>query len=394
MTTRTLLMLIAFLMSSSAPAIGQTPDSELSAEIPLSIGTTLTITSNALSEERTVHVALPPGYDTSTERYPVIYILDAQTFWLFQYAYGEVNALAGLRKMPPVILVGVTNPDRASDLTAASPTNERGRANEFRTFIGDELQPLLNSRFRTAPYSVLIGHSLGGSFALHTLAHAPDTFDAYIAISPALQFDNGTVFHELRTALQSGTAFRNTLFTSLADEDEDMLQYYEDFLALMTDIAPAGIDFTQLRFPGENHGSTPMPGIHQGLLAVWQNWTLPESMESFDAMLSYFDNLSEHYGYPITMSARQASDFGLDLLDAGDAAAALEVFEYSLNNLAQGPIEYHQVGSALRDLGRLEEALAAFENAIAVGSESRFYELFVRDRDDVARSIQERRTPR
>ena len=29
-----------------------------------------------------------------------------------------------------------------------------------------------------------IGHSLGGLFALHALVTRPDTFDAYIAISP------------------------------------------------------------------------------------------------------------------------------------------------------------------------------------------------------------------
>lgn len=382
-------LLAAFALAGWLSASAFAQNMEIADASPLGIGTTLTLQSAALDEARTVHVALPPNYDTSPERYPVVYVLDAQTFWLFQYAYGEANALAGLSKMPPVILVGVTNPDRGADLTAASPTNDRGRANEFRSFLGNELQPLIDSRYRTAPYTVLIGHSLGGSFALHTLAHAPGTFDAYIAMSPALQVDDGTVFHEVKEALESGMRYRNTLFVSLADEDKDMLQYYEDFVQLISDTTPDGIAFSQMRFPDETHGSTPMPGMHHGLLAVWQDWMPPASINSFDVLLSHYRALSERYGYPVTMSARQASDFGLDLLDAGDPAAALDVFEYSLYNLAQGPIEYHQMGLALRDLGRLEEALAAFENAIARGRESRFYEMFVEDRDAVARQLQD-----
>ncbi|HEY0963586.1 MAG TPA: alpha/beta hydrolase-fold protein [Pseudomonadales bacterium] len=383
----------AFALTAWLPVSAIAQDIQVAESSPLHIGMTLTLQSTALSEERTVHVALPPGYDIATARYPVVYVLDAQTFWLFQYTYGEANALAGLRKMPPVILVGVTNPDRFSDLTAASPTNDRGRADAFRTFLSDELQPLIDSRYRTAPYTVLIGHSLGGSFAIHTLAQAPETFDAYIAMSPALQVDDGTVFGDVKQVLEAGRPFSNTLFTSLADEDAGMLEYYEYFLQLMADTTPDGVEFSHMRFPDEDHGSTPMPGIHHGLLAVWQNWVVPDSVKTFDAMLSYFRELSDHYGYPITMSARQASDFGLDLLDAGDAAAALEVFEYSLANLAQGPIEYHQTGLALRELGRLDEALAAFENAIAVGEGSNFYTLFVSDRDDVLARLQSADSP-
>ncbi|MGV3590068.1 MAG: alpha/beta hydrolase-fold protein [Gammaproteobacteria bacterium] len=377
----------AFVLTGWLPVSALAQDIEVAESSPLNIGTTMTLQSAALSEERTVHVALPPGYDTTSARYPVVYVLDAQTFWLFQYAYGEANALAGLGRMPPVILVGVESADRSRDMTVASPTNERGRADEFRNFLGNELQAFVDGRYRTAPYKVLIGHSLGGSFALHTLARAPGTFNAYIAMSPALQVDDGTVYKEVYEALDSGVRFDNAVFTSLADEDADMLEYYDNFLQLMSDTAPEGLAFSQMRFPEESHGSTPLPGMHHGLLAIWSNWVPPESISSFDAMLSYYEDLSEHYGYPITMSAEQASRLGLELYDAGDAAGALEIFEYSLANLGQGPIEYHQMGWALRDLGRLDEALAAFEQAIALGEGLRFYDLFVSDRDDVAQRL-------
>lgn len=385
MFMRTLLNGIALALSMAGGATAQ--EGPVTETGPITIGASYSLQSEALAEAREVLVALPPDYATSTKRYPVVYLLDAQNFSLFQYAYGQVNALATLDEMPEVILVGVPSANRRLDMTPAAAPDE-GRADAFIAFFRDELQDFVAAQFRTEPYSIVIGHSLGALFAMHTLAQQPDTFDAYIALSPSLWFEDGKVFHALKDRLASGAAFDNALFASLADEDGDMQQYYEDLVALLDDTKPAGLEYTHRRFPDEGHESTTLPGIHHGLLSVYARWVPPASVTTFDALQAHYRDLSAHYGYPIAIPPEEASGLGLDLLDNGAAAAALEVFEYSLANLAQGPIEYHQMGLALRELGRLDEALAAFENAIAVGEGSPFYAMFARDRDAIARELQ------
>lgn len=370
------------LLANSALAQGD----PFSADGPVTLGTTYSMQSEALGEQRKIFVSLPPDYESSTKRYPVVYLLDAQVFSMFQYAYGEVSALAALGEMPQVILVGVPSQNRILDMTAASPTNE-GRADAFIDFFRNELQVFIDAQFRTEPYTILIGHSAGGVFAMHALSRQPDTFDAYIAVSPALWIDGQLAFREFKERLASGAGFNNALFASVADEGGDFPKHLQELVASIDETKPAGLEFAHMTFPEESHESTIMPGIHHGLLSLYTRWVPPWGTNHLEALQAHYRALSEHYGYPVAIPTQVASRAGLNLLYGQDYAGALEVFEYTVANLAQGPTEYDLLGLALRALGRAEESLAAFENAVALGSGSRDYETFVRHRDQAAQEL-------
>jgi predicted alpha/beta superfamily hydrolase len=49
---------------------------------------------------------------------------------------------------------------------------------------------MIDRTYRSRPYRVLVGHSLGGLFAVYALMTRPDVFQGYIAISPALWWDD------------------------------------------------------------------------------------------------------------------------------------------------------------------------------------------------------------
>jgi predicted alpha/beta superfamily hydrolase len=385
MSMRTLLaaLMLAGLMPGSALA----QDVQVTESAPINIARTFTLQSEALSEERTVYVSLPLDYESSTTRYPVVYMLDAQVFSVFQYAYGEVNVLAAAEAMPPVILVGVPSENRILDMGVGSPMRA-GAADAFVDFLKNELQGFIDAQFRTEPYTILIGHSRGGNFALHALARHPDAFDAYIMLSPALWNDSSTAFREFEEQLASGAEFNHTIFASVADEGADFAKQFEEFVALIEETKPAGLELTHMNFPTEDHLSTLIPGIHHGLLSVYKRWALPpDAYRGLEALQSHYGALSEHYGYPVAIPTAVASRVGENLMLAKDYAAAVELFEYTVANLAQGPNEYHLLGRALRGLGRAEESLAAFEKAVAVGSGSRDYEMLVRDRDQAAEEL-------
>ena len=78
----------------------------------------------------------------------------------------------------------------------------------------------MNGNFRTERFRVLSGHSLGGLFALHVLASAPDAFDAYLAASPSADWDDGLVVKELARRLQGTARLERSLYVSLGDERE------------------------------------------------------------------------------------------------------------------------------------------------------------------------------
>jgi predicted alpha/beta superfamily hydrolase len=74
-----------------------------------------------------------------------------------------------------------------------NPTS--GGGDRFLDFIQNELMPEIGKRYRTAHFQIFSGHWLGGLMAIHILVSRPDMFQAYIAVSPSLQWDNQRTLH-------------------------------------------------------------------------------------------------------------------------------------------------------------------------------------------------------
>src|SRR5205823_421251 len=69
-----------------------------------------------------------------------------------------------------------------------------GGGEQFLQFIKQELMPYVNERYKTQPFNIFSGHSLGGLMTTYCLVNHPDYFSAYIAVSPSLwTADNGEV---------------------------------------------------------------------------------------------------------------------------------------------------------------------------------------------------------
>jgi predicted alpha/beta superfamily hydrolase len=354
----------------------------------ITLASKLSVHSEVLGEDREVLISLPANYETSDKRYPVVYLLDAQYLFEFQHAYGLLNTLAFLETIPQVILVGIASADRDKDLTPPD-AGEDGNADQFIAFLRDELQQLIEQQYRTEPYKLLIGHSAGGLFALHTLLHAPDTFDAYIALSPAVWSNDGVFVTGLRDVLSEERELSSSLFTSLANEGGSERELYDEFVKILSERKPQGLSFSHMNFLDEDHGSTLIPGMRSGLEFLYANWAPPDTVNSLSELVAHYRSLSEHFGYAVGVPVTHASDLGFKLLRNGDPESALEIFEYALENVAQDAIAHYQVGVALRRLGRLGEALPAFERAIALGAGTDMYPVFVRSRDGVAQELNE-----
>jgi hypothetical protein len=82
-----------------------------------------------------------------------------------------------------MLVVAIANTDRVRDHStpsqqeieiARNPTH--GGADNFLRFIRDELAPWVDGNYRTIAHRVLIGHSSGGSFAIHALITDPTVF--------------------------------------------------------------------------------------------------------------------------------------------------------------------------------------------------------------------------
>ena len=173
---------------------------ETISENEFTIGKSIKIKSRLLDETRELNIYLPSYYEEdSLKTYPVIYLLDGSRDEDFIHISGIVQfgSFSWINMIPESIVVGIGNVDRKRDFTYPSqneldqkefPTS--GKSEDFIAFIERELQPFINSTFRTTGMKTIIGQSLGGLLATEILFKKPDLFDNYIIVSPSLWWDD------------------------------------------------------------------------------------------------------------------------------------------------------------------------------------------------------------
>lgn len=290
------------------------------------------IASRVLSETRVIDVSLPPSYGTdSTRRYPVLIVLDGDVEQ--QIAATTAQFYAATSQIPELIVVGVRNVNRGRDFTPAlrpdfpAPPEVPvvGGADTFLDFLGDELVPYLDRHYRTAPLRVLVGHSLGGLFAIYTLGHRPTLFTGYIVMEPSVWWNRGAEVGEAKVELGESAARHARV--------------------MLVNTEPWGLDTTQwgatkpmireLSAPGETHTSMPLTGIAKGLRALfadfkpaaWRPGTKPITM------LDGYDSLTARVGYAVPIPAdafAMATRMSLDSREFADAEHALDRWEREL----------------------------------------------------------------
>jgi enterochelin esterase family protein len=133
--------------------------------------------SKSLNRFRRMHVYTPPGYETSAETYPVLYLLhgafDCDASWSTVGQAGSIldNLIAAGKARPMVLVMpmGHTGPFRFG------PGNsfEKQMA-EFVQDFQQDIRPLVEKRYRISPrrqHRAIAGLSMGGA---HTLTIAMD----------------------------------------------------------------------------------------------------------------------------------------------------------------------------------------------------------------------------
>ncbi|WP_369993881.1 alpha/beta hydrolase [Winogradskyella sp.] len=180
---------------------GFAQESKINSETkPLVIGESVTFYSDVLNENRNINVYLPQTYVAdSTKTYPVIYLLDGGMDEDFIHIAGLVQfgSFSWINMVPESIVVGISNVDRKRDFTYPTTIDQdkndfptSGKSHDFINFIEKDLQPLIQSKYRTEDTKTIIGQSLGGLLASEILFKKPELFDNYIIVSPSLWWDD------------------------------------------------------------------------------------------------------------------------------------------------------------------------------------------------------------
>jgi len=266
------LMAAVVLASAPGPAsaqqeVGTLPSDRVTFGDRITIGRTVTLPSEVYGEDRQLLVYLPDDYSTTNERYPVVYLLDGAFFFL--PTAGLVDFYSKINRMPRMIVVAVVHFDRMRELSTAPS----GGSGQLTAFMREELLPYVDSHFRTEPFRILIGHSLGGLFSAYSLFEAPELFQAHIAASPALYWDGGSVLDRAREALKSDPSLKNTLYLTYSGGDGENIRASTDrLIEFLGETAPPGMGWKFDYLPDDRHNSSPIPSILGGLRFIFSDW--------------------------------------------------------------------------------------------------------------------------
>jgi predicted alpha/beta superfamily hydrolase len=326
------------------------------------VGERMSLRSEVLGEERRILVYRPPP-ERPDARYPVIYLLDGE--WHFHHATGLVQFLMQQDRMARVIVVGLANVDRSRDFTPThvEQMQNSGGADRFLAFVERELIPAVEQAYPTAPYRILVGHSLAGLFALHALSRRPELFDATIAISPSLAWSDRLTQKQTEALLAARPALDRVLYFAVGGEPAEMMESNRAYAALLRARAPR-MRWQFEEMPEEDHGSVVHRAIYRGLEHVFAGWRVPQDAASLAQLEAHAAAMSARFHVSYLLPEDTLNALGYRLLAAGkidDAVAALrrnaELYPDSAN-------VHDSLGEALEQKGDLEAAIQSYEKAV------------------------------
>jgi pimeloyl-ACP methyl ester carboxylesterase len=135
--------------------------------------------------KRKFQVYLPPGYDASNQRYPVVYVLHWYTGTYITFSdttSASLEALIASHNVKPMILVF---PD-ASNKLGGSMYRSSATIGDYETYLAKELVQQIDATYRTLPDREsrgVMGCSMGGMGAIHLGLKYPDVFSVAAPMS-------------------------------------------------------------------------------------------------------------------------------------------------------------------------------------------------------------------
>jgi S-formylglutathione hydrolase FrmB len=169
--------------------------------------------------QRVFAILLPPSYDTSEARYPVVYLFHGggqdHTAWMARTAFAPMA--------------------RRHEFIVVMPAADRGYSGlgseaqgQYHDYVGRDLVDYVDSHYRTIPTRegrAIAGLSMGGRIATMTALRHPDRFGTVGAFSAALRPD-------VETAARGVTAPAPYFYVSCGTLDS-LLDANRAFIALL-----------------------------------------------------------------------------------------------------------------------------------------------------------------
>jgi hypothetical protein len=359
----------------------------------LVIAKRITINSTVLGEERTIYVSTPSGYGDAKDSYQVLYILDGVTDVI-----GLVKYLSAYGTCPPLIIVSIEEVNPSRDLFPSRPKYSRGtqptepwytkkddeglrvsrpgekigEADKYLSFIETELFPFIEKKYRTAPYRICCGHSKGGLCVTHAFVSHTTMFNAYIALSPSLYWDDGLVMRNAEEKLADlDFKHKQFYFDIGGNEVPSTIGDAFEFAQIIKKNASSDLRWKLDYLPNESHASGTAPGIIDALKFMYEDWDFDTDKIKTDGIStidSFYNNLSDRFGYGISYDVSLLNNYGWGLLRNGQYEEAIKIFKENSLRFPDSPDAYNYLGEGYLAAKNTDMAIRSYDKAVELAT--------------------------
>jgi predicted alpha/beta superfamily hydrolase len=368
----------------------------------IEIGTIDSISSKVLNEERKIWVHLPRSAQNkgfAKQKYPVVYLLDGDAH--FSSVVGiieELSEINGNTNCPEMIIVGITNTNRNRDLTPTHSdidlpfvtkklSDQSGGGEKFTEFLEKELIPYIDSKYPTAPYKTLIGHSFGGLTAINILTNHTNLFNSYVAIDPSMWWDHQKFLAETTKRLSSKNLTNISLFMAAAntmDENMNIVKVRRDTTAFtkhirsilelndfLTKNKKSNLNYQYKYYNDDNHGSVPLIATYDAIRFIFKFNKLKLSVSDqvnfnktvFSKIEKHYEEVSKHLGYTVYIPENTVNAYGYQSLGKKDMDFAGFLFKLNVANYPQSPNVYDSLGDFYQANNDKKNAISCYQKA-------------------------------
>jgi hypothetical protein len=309
MSTAVMIVMLSSWLGSNSQDSGQA--SKIS---DVKIGEVFEIGSKQLNEKRKYSVSLPSSYDQSKAEYPLVVVLDGEDD--FVPAVGACRFMSMNRLMPEAVVVGIHNSNRRRDMTppdVALLDVKKGNGDAFLAFLEEELLPVLKSNYRLLPLRIFVGHSHGGLIGVYALSARPGLARWYLLIDAPVSLDNGVSERRLANFLAAHPGLTGRMISI-----ERSFGWTDASWQVLETKAPKSFALTRIRMPEETHATMFLPALYEGLKWLFKDIMVREAaLTTYAELKKRYDNLSDAYGYRVTIPFLVLLDAAEDQLMAG-----------------------------------------------------------------------------
>ena len=269
---------------------------------------TETIESKKLGT-RTFTVVTPASYEANPEKsYPTLLILDGE--YLLDPFEGILKYGAYWDDLPEMIIIAVNQnygETRFADSEFDDAGFPAGTGANFFEFIGQELYPFVDKKYRTIPFRMIAGHDTTAGFLNFYLYKDNPIFNAYISLAPEMAPQM-----EKRVA-ERLTKMTKPVFYYQATGEADLKEINEKAAELDANIKAipnATFKYQNDAFKGASHYSLVAKAVPNAIYFIFDGYQ-PISMVEFqdkilkldagyaDYLISKYDELEKRFGFKI-----------------------------------------------------------------------------------------------